>query len=78
MCEGKTALPTETITDLLRRYDQQIAIGITSFPIRPHESGHKGRTPPPTYSFDCVISKSKFGDSSSIGVSLSITTPPNA
>jgi hypothetical protein len=42
--EGKTALPTETITDLLSRYDQQIDIGLTAFPIRPHEAGHKGRT----------------------------------
>jgi transposase len=42
--DGKTALPTEIITDLLRRYDQQIDIGLTAFPIRAHESGHKGRT----------------------------------
>lgn len=43
--EGKTALPAETISDLLNRYDQQIDIGLTAFPIRPHESGHKGHTP---------------------------------
>jgi transposase len=41
--EGGTALTTEKVTDLLSRYDQQIAIGLTEFPIRPHESGKKGR-----------------------------------
>jgi transposase len=42
--EGGTALTTEKVTDLLSRYDQQIAIGLEAFPIRPHESGKKGRT----------------------------------
>jgi transposase len=42
--EGGTALTTEKVTDLLNRYDQQIAIGLAEFLIRPHESGMKGRT----------------------------------
>ena len=42
--EGQMALTTEKVADLLSRYDQQIAIGLAEFPIRPHESGKKGRT----------------------------------
>ena len=42
--EGQTALVKDKVADLLNRYDQQIAIGLAEFPIRPHESGKKGRT----------------------------------
>jgi transposase len=42
--QGQSALTTEKVTELLNRYDQQIAIGLAEFPIRPHASGKKGRT----------------------------------
>jgi transposase len=41
--EGKNAVAIEKVADLLNRYDHQIAIGLNEFPIRPHESGRKGR-----------------------------------
>ena len=44
VADGKTALPTETITDLLRRYDQLATSDSPPFRYDPHEQGHKGRT----------------------------------
>lgn len=42
--EGQTTLATEKVSDLLGRYDKQIEIGLADFPVRPHESGKRGRT----------------------------------
>ncbi len=42
--ENKTQLPEEQVSDLLKRYDLQIEIGLKAFPIHAHEPGKKGRT----------------------------------
>ena len=41
--EGKTSLEKSVVDDLLNRYDDQVELGLKSFPVQPHETGKKGR-----------------------------------
>jgi transposase len=41
--EGKDALEPAQVTDLLSRYDEQVASGFAAWPVRPPELGAKGR-----------------------------------
>ena len=41
--ENKTQLPETQVSDLLRRYDRQIEIGLKAFPVKAHEPGKKGQ-----------------------------------
>ena len=42
--ENQTKLPETQVDELLKRYDQQIEIGLKAFPIKPSVEGKKGKT----------------------------------